>query len=352
MLIRLGLWVFLALGSLLTSTLVLGRALPGGAQLLLEGESDGIHDLMLADVTRALTINLTRTPDTHEEHAAWSADGALLAFIRQDMASNQLRQVCIRRLPAAAQVCLPAVALWDDYPRWSPDGGRLLIESIDETFGAELYRLSIDDGSAEPLTRAAGNDAQASWSPDGRRIVFMTFREGLRKLYLMSSGGGPVRALTSPDSNAINPAWSPDGRRIAYVTDRDIGEEIYLIDVDCLDDLACDGASSRLTHLQALTTDLHWSSDGETLAFVSMSDGDFDVYTLEIESGDLRQWTHDPEVDEDPAWSPGGEALAFISSREGPYNVYIQTGPDSPAARLTDGKMNYWTPLWRPGSAN
>jgi len=348
-LFRLTLGIFLVLGSLLTSTLALGRALPGGAQLLFEGERIGVSDLLLADVPRALVVNLTRTPTIREEHAAWSPDGVWLAFVRQEMEVDPPRQICIRRLPAAALTCLPAVAAWDDSPRWSPDGAALLVVSLDPDYGSELYRLPLDGGSAEPLTRAPGNDAQAVWSPDGARIVFMSQREGLRRLYLMDSDGDHVRALTSPDSNAMNPTWSPDGRRIAYVTDRDFAEEIYLIDVDCLDDLACAGASSRLTQLQALADDLDWSPDSEALAFMSAVGGDLDIYTLAINNQELRRWTHDAEVNQDPAWSLDGDGLAFVSSREGLYGVYIQTAPDASAARLTDGRMNYWMPLWRPG---
>ncbi|MCC6613745.1 MAG: PD40 domain-containing protein [Anaerolineae bacterium] len=346
--------LFLAMTLLGLLAFGLGRLLPRGDQLLMEGERIriGTRDLLLADVPHGLIVNLTRTPGVHEEHAAWSPDGTRFAFIRQAMEAAEPRQVCIRHPYDSIETCLPGVASWDDSPRWSPDGASLLLVSLDPNYGSELYHLPLDGGSVEPLTRAAGNDDQAVWSPDGGRIVFMSLREGLRRIYLMDSDGGDLRALTSPDSNASNPTWSPDGRWIAYVTDRDIGEEIYLIDVNCLDDLDCDGASSRLTHMQSLASDLQWSPDSQWLAFASLASGDFEVYAMAPDSGALQRWTHDPATDEVPAWSPAGDKIAFVSSREGPYNVYIQTGPDAPATRLTDGSMNYWTPLWRPGPAH
>lgn len=343
--------LLLAMTLLVLIIFTLGHLLPRGDQLLFEGESDGTRDLLLADVPRALIVNLTRTLTIHEEHAVWSPDGARIAYARQDVASDRPRQICILTLPDAGQLCLPPVAAWDDTPRWSPDGAALLVVSIDPDYGAELYRLPVDGGSVETLTRAVGNDDQAVWSPDGARIVFMSLRDnGLRRLYLMDSDGGNVRALTPPDSNASHPIWSPDGRWIAYVTDRDVGEEIYLIDVECLDDPACEDAFIRLSHLQSLATDLDWSPDSESLLFASFAPGDFDVYALALDSGALQPWTRDPETDVYPAWSPAGDKIAFVSSREELYNVYIQGGPVAPAARLTDGSMNYWTPIWRPGS--
>ncbi|MCB1598365.1 MAG: PD40 domain-containing protein, partial [Gammaproteobacteria bacterium] len=176
--------------------------------------------------------------------------------------------------------CLPPVALWDDNPRWSPDGDWLLIESIDETFGNELYRLSLNDGRIEALTQAVGNDMSASLAPDGQRILFVSQRDGLRRLYMID-GDGTARPITSAASNAMSPAWSPDGRWIAYVTDRDVGEELYLLDAVCLDPPGCNDDGQRLTHFQSLITDLAWSPDSQTVAF---SSGDFDLFTLEIES--------------------------------------------------------------------
>lgn len=339
----------LALGLALASLLAIGigRALPPGDQILFESETVGISDLMLVDVARALVINLTRSPTLHEDHAAWSSDGTQLAYIRQEADQSQPRQVCVRRLPSTSERCLPSVARWDDNPRWSPDGSWLLIESMDETFGTELYRLSPNDGQAEALTRAVGNDMSARLSPDGQRIVFVSQRDGLRRLYVMD-GTGAAHAITSATSNAASAAWSPDGRWIAYLTDRDLREELYLLDAACLDQPGCDENARRITYFQALIVDMSWSPDSRTLAFVSLSSGDFDLFTLEIDSGDLQRWSSGPSAEADPAWSPDGEMLAFISSLGDGYDVYIQTAPDAQATRLTDGSMNYWTPLWRP----
>ncbi|MCA9903719.1 MAG: PD40 domain-containing protein, partial [Anaerolineae bacterium] len=197
----------LALGLTLANALAIGigRALPPNDQIIFEGDRAGIKDLLLADVARAITVNLTRTPTVHEEHPAWSADGAQFAYIRQEADLNQPRQVCVRRLSGMSERCLPPVALWDDNPRWSPDGDWLLIESIDETFGNELYRLSLNDGRIEALTQAVGNDMSAILAPDGRRIVFVSQRDGLRRLYMID-GDGTARPITSAASNAMSPA--------------------------------------------------------------------------------------------------------------------------------------------------
>ena len=81
----------------------------------------------------------------------------------------------------------------------------------------------------------------ASWSPDGRRIVFVSGRNGFDQIWTMKADGSDMRRLTAPRALDEDPAWSPDGRRIAFVRKFSASRStIYLIDVDG-------------TNLQALT---------------------------------------------------------------------------------------------------
>ena len=74
------------------------------------------------------------------------------------------------------------------------------------------------DGSAqENLTQQPASDSHPSWSPDGRKLVFVSRRDGNAEIYVMNADGSGLRNLTRTPSDDLDPAWSPDGRAIAFV---------------------------------------------------------------------------------------------------------------------------------------
>ncbi len=85
-------------------------------------------------------------------------------------------------------------------------------------------------GQRKPYAQPA-SDSAFSWSPDGRRIFFVSKRDGSWEVYAMNSDGSGQRRLTR-NASATGPAWSPDGRTIAFVSRRDGNSEVYLMNAD------------------------------------------------------------------------------------------------------------------------
>src|SRR5690606_19815375 len=123
------------------------------------------------------------------------------------------------------------------------------------------------------LTNSPLNDEAGAWSPDHRRLAFVSTRDGERHLYLFTLGvANPLRRLTYGRIAAGGkPAWSPDGRYIAYEVEYRGGIDLYLIEVDA--------PIRPNVNPRALTDDVTdsrypvWSPDGSRLAFVSWRDG-------------------------------------------------------------------------------
>ena len=117
---------------------------------------------------------------------------------------------------------------FDGFATWSPDGRKILYHSQDRRAGTVAGVVMNADGSGKRRLPADG-----SWSPDGRKIVFGSDRDGNGEIYVMSADGtGQHLLVPSPSTEDFAPTWSPDGRTIAFLTERDGNREIYAMDVD------------------------------------------------------------------------------------------------------------------------
>ena len=92
----------------------------------------------------------------------------------------------------------------------SPDGGTIVFDLL-----GDLYTIPASGGSATRITSGSGFDGQSRFSPDGRRIVFVSDRSGSENLYLVDPDGKNLRPLTrGPNQAFISPDWTPDGQYV------------------------------------------------------------------------------------------------------------------------------------------
>ena len=149
------------------------------------------------------------------------------------------------------------------------------------------------------------------------------------------------------------PAWSPDGRKLAFVSRRDGNSEIYVMNAD-------GSGQENLTQHPASDSHPSWSRDGRKLAFVSRRDGNSEIYVMNADGSGLRNVTRTPSDDLGPAWSPDGRAIAFVhrsrrsarrTHRVTPCNnyetyLYVVNGDGSGLRRLTTHRAQLFNPSW------
>ena len=118
-------------------------------------------------------------------------------------------------------------------------------------------------------------DSQSSWSPDGTKIAFTSFRDGNAEIYVMNADGTNQTRLISHSASDEGPSWSPDGTKIAFRSNRDGSEnwEVYVMNADGTN-------QTRLTSHSASDWPASWSPDGTKIAFHSKRDGSGDVYVM------------------------------------------------------------------------
>lgn len=230
-------------------------------------------------------------------------------------------------------------------PVWAPDGQSIAFDGligVSETRDIMLVTLGPGDPEQFQLTDLPGYDCYPSFSPDGKRLVYMSERDNNRDLYIMDLEGNDLVRLTDELAIDYEPAWSPDGRQIAFVSRRSGDSEIYVMNAD--------GSNvRRLTESDRLDWRPAWSPDGEWIAFESWRNGDADLFMMRTDGSDLRQLTSSKAEDGHPAFSPDGRYIVFHSKRLGEYQLFIlEVEQPENVWHLPTKSVRSLLPVWSP----
>lgn len=158
--------------------------------------------------------------------------------------------------------------LWDDVsPSLSPDGQKLVFASNRNDYW-DLYLLDLASGQTTRLTDTPAYDGNPSWSPDSQWVVYDTYLKDNMEISIISTvNAGQVIPLSNdPNATDTDPVWSPEGRKIAFVSNRSGENEIWVASLDKPDPRLFVNASNTQDGTE---THPAWSPDGTKLAWAS-----------------------------------------------------------------------------------
>ena len=217
----------------------------------------------------------------------------------------------------------------------------------------EIYGLSLGTETFRNLTNKLGYDAEASWSPDGDRIVFasnrLAYEGGLTPeqvksrdgdpssfvdLYSMNSDGTGVRRLTASPGYDGGPFYSPSGREICWrrFTEDGLVAEIYLMDVD-------GGRQRPVTRLGKMSWAPFFHPSGDYLVFTTNLHGleNFELYLVAADGrSEPVRVTRTPGFDGLPVFAPDGNTLTWTTNRTPgkTSQIFLAGWDDGEARRL------------------
>jgi len=268
---------------------------------------DGDRVVYLSERSEGLEINLVdRKGDsvTRLTHRAagtqppwWSPNGDRLAFIGERDGNPEIY------LTSTDGSLLTRVISNSGDNRlggWSPDGEWLLFFGSGNEAEKGLWLRNPDGVNLVRITTEEGSDSV--WSPDSRDIAFVGRDLGNADIYVVSrSRTGTWQAdtdlsrLTDHNNNDISPVWSPDGKTIAFVSYRDGNAEIYTMLKD---------GSKKLRLTKNMSDDLApvWSPDGDRIAFVSYMSGAGEIFVMASDGSEQRRLTNNDTEDRSPDW--------------------------------------------------
>lgn len=137
----------------------------------------------------------------------------------------------------------------------SPDGNTLAFD----LFGV-IWTLPVGGGTARRLTDDLTDGAQPDWSPDGRRLVFQSYRDGTFQVWTVGADGTGLTQHTRGAFDCREPRFSPDGKSIAYGSDRTGSYAIHVLDL-------ATGATRVWASAQGQACEPAWSPDSRRIAF-------------------------------------------------------------------------------------
>src|SRR3954453_20443604 len=192
-----------------------------------------------------------------------------------------------------------------------------------------VFALTLTGAPAPPpahidVTVHEGTSMSVAASPDGRTLAV----DLQGSIWTLPASGGAASRITNIFNDARQPAFSPDGKWIAFFAYRDGGYDLWAI--------APDGTNQHKRAWGPLDArEPAWSHDGTRVAFSSDRGNplgsDYNIWTLDVRSGELKQPAKNSSAHNMPAWSPDDTQIAFASTREeqqAAWAVTLATGAE------------------------
>jgi Tol biopolymer transport system component/C-terminal processing protease CtpA/Prc len=255
--------------------------------------------------------------------------------------------LAVASLSAPAQTTAPQPHAYFTDPAISPDGSEIAFVS-----GGDIWTVPAAGGEARLLVSHPANESRPLYSPDGRRLAFISTRTGNGDIYVLTLDTGDLKRLTFDDSNDQLDAWSADGHWIYFTSSsRGLGgmNDIYRVSID-------GGTPMQVT--ADLYTNEYFSApspDGSAIAFTGhgvgfaqwwrkghshidesevwlMRFGPKPTYEQLSEGGAKEMW---------PMWSKDGRRVYYVSDRSGAQNVWVRElgGKTRQVTTFTDGRV-------------
>jgi Tol biopolymer transport system component/DNA-binding winged helix-turn-helix (wHTH) protein len=324
---------------------------PDGSRLAVRDTDSGQQplSLFLLSVETGEKRKLTSPADTTvgDSRPAFSPDGKSLAFVRSTRANRE--DVFI--MPASGGV--PRQLTFDGVQvfglTWTTDAREIVFSST-RSDNIVLWKVAVQGGTPERVLAVDPIALYPSISRTGNRLAYTTAFEDSNIWRVQLSHGktiSPANLLISSTRADFDPHYSPDGKRIAFVSARTGKSEIWLCDEN--------GANAfQLTNLDNAVGHLAWSPDGKRIAFRVQTDENSAIFEVGVEDRKPRRLTSDGWQDSAPSWSKNGRWLYFTSNRsgnmqlwktptEGGQAIQVTKEGGSDAKESPDGKYVYYT---------
>ena len=215
----------------------------------------------------------------------------------------------------------------------------LYVNEIKDSQLTSTYRLMLadSDGANEKILLSSSEPIiSPSWSPDGKRVAYVSFETGTAKVFIQEIASGKREAVLSKETQISSPSWSPDGKYLSLTLYQDGNAEIYILRLR-------DKTLTRMTKQFAIDTESSWSPKGNKILFTSGRSGSPQIYELDLRklNPKAKRLSFEGTYNAKASYLPKEEGIIFVHRAEnGLFHIAMKYKKENFIRILTEAKMD------------
>ena len=215
----------------------------------------------------------------------------------------------------------------------------LYVNEIKDSKQISTYKLMLadSDGANEKILLSSSEPIiSPSWSPDGKRVAYVSFETGIAKVFIQEIASGKREAVLSKDTQISSPSWSPDGKYLSLTLYQDGNAEIYILRLR-------DRTLTRMTNQFAIDTESSWSPKGNKILFTSGRSGSPQIYELDLRklNPKAKRISFEGTYNAKASYLPKEEGIIFVHrSNDGLFHIALKYKKENFIRVLTEAKMD------------
>jgi TolB protein len=215
----------------------------------------------------------------------------------------------------------------------------LYVNEIKDSQLTSTFRLMLadSDGANEKILLSSSEPIiSPSWSPDGKRVAYVSFETGTAKVFIQEIASGKREAVLSKETQISSPSWSPDGKYLSLTLYQDGNAEIYILRLR-------DRTLTRMTNQFAIDTESSWSPKGNKILFTSGRSGSPQIYELDLRklNPKAKRVSFEGTYNAKASYLPNEEGIIFVHrSNDGLFHIALKYKKENFIRVLTEAKMD------------
>ena len=222
---------------------------------------------------------------------------------------------------------------------WSPDGKRVVYVTF-ETGRPSIVIQDVEGSYRERLTNFRGLNSAPVFSPNGQSLAMVLSKDGDPEIFIMDLQTRALRQITRHHGIDTEPSWTPDGKHLIFTSDRGGRPQIYQVEL-------ATNYLERLTFTGSYNARGQMLPDGRHLVFVHRAEGVFHIAWQDLERDNLQILTQ-TSLDESPSLAPNGTMLIYATQDQGRGILAVVSIDGSVKYRLPSSSGDVREPAWSP----